>query len=178
MNVVFFPAAVLVIAGTVLTGCGDGTPAASLGTPLAEIDACALLTAAEIEAATGIVPGPPGKDGPKSAVPMCNWPAAEGSYPFALSLLISRSDNFDSFEGAMLKWQESAESMDFPFDPEDYEEVEGPGKVNAWLIDAGMLQAHRGNRLVQVYAQVSPDRDRLEASIALATHAMARLDAQ
>ena len=160
----------------VLAGCSDGGQAASPATPLAEIDACALLTAEEIEAATGIAPAPPEQDGPKSAVPMCNWPAAVQGYPFALNLLIAPSDNYSSFDGALAKWQESAESMEFPFDPNDYQEVGEPGTVNAWMHEAGMLQAHRGNRMVQVYAQVTPDRDRLEASVALARHVLSRLD--
>ena len=164
-----------------LAACGGEEPAtsssaASPSAALEEIDACALLTAAEIEEATGIVPAGPDDTGPGSGPPMCSWPAVDDSYPFTVSVLVSFSDNYTSFDEAMASWQESAEGMGMEFDTGDYEEVEGPGTVNAWLKEMGMLQAHRGNRMVQVYARVAPDRDALEASTALARHAMARLE--
>ena len=158
-----------------LGACGGETPSASPSAALDEIDACALLTAAEIEEATGIAPAAPDDRGPASGPPMCNWPAADNSYPFAVSLLIAPSDNYTSFDGALARWRESSEGMGMEFNASDYKEVEGPGTVNSWMEEAGMLQAHRGNRMVQVYAQVAPDRDRLAASTALARHAMARL---
>lgn len=53
-----FPAAWFLAAAFTLAGCGDGESAAPAAGSLQDIDACALLTAAEIEAATGIAPGP------------------------------------------------------------------------------------------------------------------------
>jgi hypothetical protein len=166
---------VAALLAVVLGACGGDTPSAPPSTALDEVDACALLTAEEIEEATGIAPGAPDDSGPASGPPMCNWPAADNSHPFAVSLLVAPSDNYTSFDGALARWQESAEGMGMEFDANDYQEVEGPGTVNSWMEEAGMLQAHRGNRMVQVFAQVAPDRDGLAASTALARHAMARL---
>jgi hypothetical protein len=172
-----FPAAALLGAALTLAGCGGGESTASAADSLAEIDACALLTPAEIEAATGIAPGAPEKQGGGNAPPMCNWPSQDGSYPFAANLLVTVSDNYTSYDEALAKWQESAADMGMDFDWGMYQEVEGPGTVNAWMADPGMLQAHRGDRMVQVYLyRLPPGRDRLEAATALATHAFARLD--
>jgi hypothetical protein len=155
----------------VLAGCDDGK---SVSTPTAaeDIDPCALLTEAEIEEATGIAPGAPDDDG----APMCEWPAADDAYPFAVSVLVGPSYNYSSLDDVLADLRESAQGMGFDFDPSDYEAVEGPGTVNVWDRDMEMLQAHRGNRMVQAYVRVAPGRDRLEASIALSRHAMARLD--
>lgn len=158
-----------------LTGCGDGKsapPDASLET----IDACALLTAEEIKKATGITPGAP-QDQSGSGPPMCIWPSQDGSYPFGVNLLVAPSLDYTSFDAALAEWQESARDMDMEFDTADYQEVDGPGDVNAWLREAGMLQAHRGDRMVQIFLhKVPPDRDRLQAAAELAGHALARLD--
>jgi hypothetical protein len=175
MNRPFLAAALL--GGTLtLAGCGDNQSAPS-STALEEVDACALLTVTEIEEATGIVPAAPEDLGGASGPPMCSWAAADGSHPTFVSITVAPSDNYETFDAAMAEWQKSAEAMDFPFDPAEYEEVEGPGDVNAWLREMGMLQAHSGNRMVQVYApKVAPDRDKLQASIALARHAWGRLE--
>lgn len=157
-----------------LAGCGaDEPPAAS---EIGAIDACALLTAAEIEEATGITPGAPQDAGFEGSVPLCNWPTADGSDPAFLTVLVAPSGNYGSYADALVKWQESASETGYDLDPADYEEVEGAGRVNAWMPEAGMLQAHRGNRMVQVSARVAPGRDRLQASIALTGHALTRLD--
>ncbi|HLT89437.1 MAG TPA: hypothetical protein VKZ85_00725 [Woeseiaceae bacterium] len=172
-----FPAAWFLAAAFTLAGCGDGESAAPAAGSLQDIDACALLTAAEIEAATGIAPGPAENQGGRNAPPMCNWPSQDGAYPFAASLLVTVSANYTSYEQALAAWQESAADMGMDFDWAMYEEVDGPGTVNAWMADAGMLQAHRGDRMVQVYLhRLPPDRDRLQAATELATRAFARLD--
>lgn len=171
----FLRAATLLVPPFLLTGCGDGKtapPSASLDT----IDACALLTTAEIEGATGITPGTP-EDQTGSGPPMCIWPSQDGGYYFAANVLVAPSNNYTSFDEALAEWQEMAGDMGVEFDAAEYQQVDGPGDVNAWLHETGMLQAHRGNRMVQIWLQkVPPDRDRLQAATELAGHALARLD--
>lgn len=167
------------LAAALLTACGagDADTAPSAGESLDSIDVCALLTAAEIEAATGIAPGAPEDQSGGSAPPMCNWPARDGGYAFAANVLVVPSRNYASFDEALAEWQESTEGMGMEFDAAAYQEVEGPGKVNAWLHEAGMLQVFSGDRMVQVYVLgAPPDRDRLQAATALAEHALARLE--
>jgi len=133
-----------------------------------------MLTATEIEAATGIAPGPP-VDVSQAQLPMCNWPTADGSNPAFLTLMIGPSGNYGSYEEAMEKWAASAADMDFPFDADDYQEVEGVGDVGAWMPDAGILQAHTGATMVQIMTDVAEGRDKLESARELANQAGARL---
>lgn len=62
-----------------LVGCGGETPEPSLSAARAEVDACALLTAAEIEATMGITPGE--AERPQSF--SCEWPNPDSPFPVA-----------------------------------------------------------------------------------------------
>lgn len=159
-----------------LSACSDepATGRSSSPASAAVTDACALLTAAEIEAATGITAGP-AKDVSRSRLAMCNWPTADGSNPAFLTLTIGPSQNYASYDDAMRRWSESAADMGFPFEAGDYQEVDGVGDVGAWMADAGTLQAHTGTRMVQVMLEVAEGRDKLEAASELARQVNARL---
>ena len=159
-----------------LAACGGSDAETSPSVAIQEIDACALLTAAEVEAATGVSPGPPEAVRISGGPPICNWPAADGSNAAFLTVLVAPTRHFESYDAALAMWQESAAGAGMDFDPADYEEVEGVGDVGAWLREAEMLQAHRGDRMVQVATRVAPDRDVRQASIELARHALTRLD--
>lgn len=164
------PAAVTLYACSEEPATGTSAGAASE----AVTDACALLTASEIEAATGIAPGEP-KDVSQPQLPMCNWPTADGSNPAFLTLMIGPSHNYTSYDDAMEKWAASAADMGFPFEADSYQEVDGVGDVGAWMADAGMLQAHSGRTMIQVMTEVAGGHDRLEAARALVQHVDARL---
>ena len=166
---------VLLVSAT-LSACSEepATETSAAAASEAVTDACALLTAGEIEAATGIAPGDP-KDMSRPRLPMCNWPTADGSNSAFLTLMIGPSDNYTSYDDAIRKWEASAADMDFPFDAGDYREVDGVGDVGAWMPDAGMLQAHSGSTMIQVMTEVAEGRDRLEAARALVQHVDARL---
>lgn len=167
--------AITALAGVLaLASCG-GESDTSASAADASIDACSLLTPAEIAQATGIAAGAPKDAEPLGGVPACNWPTADSSNAAFLTLLVAPSGNYGTFEAAIAKWQEQADDMAFGFDASDYEEVAGIGDFGAWLREAGMLQAHRGQRMVQISTSVAPDRNQLEASIELARYALARL---
>lgn len=58
---------------------------------LSGVAACELLTASEIEAATGIAPGEPqDMSQVQGQLPMCTWPAADGSGRNVASILVTR----------------------------------------------------------------------------------------
>lgn len=157
-----------------LVACGDESAEPSRSPTQTVTDACTLLTAAEIEAATGIAPGE-SVDASQGELPMCNWPTADGSNAAFLTVLVAPSGNYKSYDEAVEKWAESAASMDFPFDADEYQEVVGAGDVGAWLVDAGMLQAHSGGIMVQIMTGVADGRDKLEASRELARSALERI---
>ena len=157
-----------------LSGCGEESAETSRSPVQAVTDACALLTAAEVQAATGIAPGEP-VDASQGQLPMCNWPAADGSNMAFVNVLVAPSGNYKSYDEAVEKWAESAAGMGFPFEADDYQEVEGAGDVGAWIVDAGMLQAHSGEIMVQITTDVAEGRNKLEAAREMARSAVARI---
>ena len=166
----------MLLASVSLSACNDEPATATSSRPASQAvtDACALLTATEIEAATGIAPGPP-KDVSQAQLPMCNWPTADGSNPAFLTLMIGPSHNYTSYDDAMQKWAESAADMGFPFEADDYQEVDGVGDVGAWMAEAGSLQAHTGTTMIQVMTEAAAGHDRLEAARELVRDVDARL---
>lgn len=169
--------AVVVSAFAVGACGGDGESGSSVAaTDLTAIDGCALLTAAEIETATGIAPGAPQDMSFEGSAPMCNWPTADGSNPAFLTVVVGAGSNADSFESAMVEWEESASRMGMDFEREAYEKVDGVGDFGAWLGEAGMLQAQRGDVMITVSSDTAADRDKREASMQLANNALARID--
>ena len=164
----------MLLAALPLSACTDEPATPASYEPASQADACALLTAAEIEAATGIAPGSPA-DMSQARLPMCNWPSADGSNPAFLTLMIGPSQNYTSYDEAMKKWAESAADMGFPFEANDYREVDDVGDVGAWMEEAGTLQAHTADTMIQVMVEVAPGRDRLEAARDLVQAVDARL---
>ncbi|HXE80516.1 MAG TPA: DUF3558 family protein [Vicinamibacterales bacterium] len=171
-------AAVALVLG--LWGCGGGDPSdrpsASSGgaradrqDELTEMDACALLTVEEIEAATGHAPGK-GEDPVKeveSAAPMCTWPSADGKVPQVVQLLISWSGatDYESYRDAMVK--EGVANL---------RKVDGAGRFAVLLEDMNLVQAFGERYMVQTMVSAGDGKDPVEGAVALARAAMDRLE--
>jgi hypothetical protein len=132
---------------------GNDTPAlpaaATTGT---ELDVCALLTAEEIQEATGIAPGQP-----NPVPPQCTWPTADGRTETFVQLLVTASD-IDSFDELMSTLRAG---MGADFNPASYERVEGVGDF-AVIVDGFMMQSYVPGRMVQL--TVSPPGERFAAA--------------
>lgn len=138
---------------------------------LSSLKACELLTAAEIQSATGLAPGPPQDmtqlDG---QLPMCQWPSADGSRTL-VNVLISRS-RIESYEEFV---QQAREELGEDFSTEEWQRVDDVRGVGIWLMELGMLQIHDDGRLVQVATEPAGGRDNLQASKDLALTVFGRL---
>lgn len=145
---------------------------------LASVEACGLLTAAEVEAAVGEAPGAPEDVSQVGGqLPMCNWPAADGSGRVLVSLLVTRGGQ-SSYDEFIESSREQAGEMGMEFDPADWQHVPGIGDFGVWLDEeaaGGMLQVYQGGLMVQVDPEPAAGRDELEAAKELAGKAMGRL---
>lgn len=141
---------------------------------LSEVDACGLLTATEIEAATGITPGEPqDMTQIQGQLPMCTWPAADGSGRAAASILVTRGGPIDYDQFVEL----TRSGMGADFDPEDWRHVPDVGDFGVWVGggDFGMLQVYDRKLMVQVDAETVEGKDELQASKDLAMKVFGRL---
>lgn len=166
--------------------CGGGGPAPDAGdraegpggaadARAPAVEACALLTAAEIEDATGVRPGEPAaNETPAGAeLPTCRWPAADGSEFQIAHLLVTRSayGGFDEFveDTRAQMGREYVESL---------HEIEGIGDFAVWMGEdfaGGILQVYEGDRMVQIAVAPAEGRDAVEVSKELARRALSRL---
>jgi hypothetical protein len=153
--------ALAVIAMTPLV-CAAGT------SPAAAVDACALLTKAEIEAIAG---RPMAKGAPPPAVPpasagvtftQCSWPTADGDDPIGLGVRISKKG-----DSAPAYARQTA--IDSGFKVED---VPGLGDLAFWT--GVQLQVFRGKDL-QIVVNVMGHKDAKAKAIQVARKALARL---
>jgi len=177
----------IVCAGWMAGACsGDAPPAEDQGSmaepadaPVAvetanDVDACQLLTAAEIEEVTGQAPGTPESKMLGSDVPACAWPSADGSDPSLVSLLVH-------FGAAPSTYEEYIEithgSLDEKFADVLYRHIEGPGDFGVWVGDdrMGSLEVYQDDRMISVTAGSAGGRSAPETSTALAEKALARL---
>jgi hypothetical protein len=141
---------------------------------LSGIEACDLLTASEIEAATGIAPGEPqDMSQVQGQLPMCTWPAADGSGRNAGSILVTRGglEDYDQFI------EMTRSQMGADFDVSGLQHIPNVGDFGVWIGEGswGMLQVYDGEMMVQVDAEAAEGKDELEASKDLALKVFNRL---
>jgi hypothetical protein len=136
--------------------------------PAAAVDACALLTKAEIEAIAG---RPMSKGAPPPAVPpasadvtftQCSWPTADGDDPIGIGVRISKKG-----DSAPAYARQTA--IDSGFKVED---VAGLGDLAFW--NGIQLQVFRGKDL-QVVVNIMGHKDAKEKAIQVARKALAKL---
>jgi len=171
------------LAGLILAiaaGCGSGDeqgrPAAETSSSgiesrktLADIDACTLLTAGEIQSATGYSPGA-GIDPVKSisgAAAMCAWPSEDGSVHQVAQVLVSwaSAKDFEAYKQAMEK--EGVTGI---------RQVDGPGRFTAVLEDMRMVQAFGERFMVQTMVEARDGTDPVAGATALAKAALERVE--
>lgn len=141
---------------------------------LSGVEACELLTASEIEAATGIAPGEPqDMSQVQGQLPMCTWPAADGSGRNVTSILVTRG-GLESYEQFV---EVSRSQMGADFDEGDWQHIPDVGDFGVWIGEGswGMLQVYDGDMMVQVDAEPAQGKDELEASKDLAMKVFGRL---
>jgi hypothetical protein len=162
-----------------LGGCGDDPASSSTagsGTvDLTVIRACELLTASEIEAATGIAPAS-GQDMSQAdgRLPICSWPRSGGAQFDTFVNLLVAPGGYDSYDEFLER------SLDSPLgellsEEDAVQEVDGAGDFGVWMRELRMLQVYDGDLMVQVTAQAAAGRDELEAARALAVAALDRV---
>jgi hypothetical protein len=160
-----------------LAACGDdpaGGSAASSALDLTTVRACELLTAPEIEAATGIAAaGGQDKSQVDGQLPICNWPRAGGAeYDTLVNVLVARS-GVDTYEEFMQNTRDTplAEALG----EDAFQEVGGVGDFGVWIGETKMLQVYDREMMVQVTAGATAGGDDLEAAKALAAAALRKL---
>lgn len=141
---------------------------------LSGVEACELLTTSEIQAATGIAPGEPqDMSQVQGQLPMCTWPAADGSGRNVASILVTRGGmkDYDQF------LEMTRTGMGADFDESSLQHVSDVGDFGVWMGEGswGMLQVYDADMMVQVDAEVAQGKDELEASKDLALRVFGRL---
>jgi hypothetical protein len=103
MNRADFVITVLTVLCITLVGCSkesSGTTS-SAGTP-AEVDACTLLTAAEIESVTGVAPGAAEQANP--GLNNCQWPSNGETVPIVyIGLSYKAADSWEEYRTYMIE---------------------------------------------------------------------------
>jgi hypothetical protein len=169
--------ALAAFAAVFLVACGGGgdVPAAGPATATssaATLDACALVTAAEIEASVRAAVGSP-QHGPGSMpggpISICQWPRAGGG-PFMPFVQVSVTPNAASSYDAWMA--EMARDLGESLDPATNRRVDGIGDWAVYTEDARTLLVGVGRRLVHV--MVNPEAGQAEATT-LARVAVSRL---
>jgi hypothetical protein len=126
-------------------GTAPGTGSAAATT---SVDACDLLTAAEIGDALGAELGSP-RHGPGSMpggpITICQWPRAGQDLPFfQLSLTPNAASSYDEWMAGM------ARDLGEPLDPATNRRVDGIGDWAVWVADTRSLLVASGRRLLHV----------------------------
>lgn len=146
---------------------------------LSDVRACELLTAAEVEAATGMASAQPEDVSQvQGQLPMCHWPAADGSGRILAAILVTRGGH-SSYEEFIEISRSQMEDMDIEFREEDWQHIPDVGDFGVWVGEefaGGMLQVYDDGLMVQVDASPAEGMDELEASKELAMKAFDRLD--
>jgi len=98
-----FLATILTASCLLLTSCGKESQAPSTtGSKADEVDACTLLTAAEIETVTGVVPGEPERANP--GLNNCEWPNPGESLPVVyIGLSYKAADSWEEYRADMIE---------------------------------------------------------------------------
>jgi hypothetical protein len=144
-----------------LAGCGGDTPETSSSSASAEVDACALLTAAEIEATMGIAPGE--AERPQSF--SCEWPNPES--PFPVAYLGVSAPNIGSWE------EYRADMVDQGFgDPETEGARIDIGRFGHYQPDVSIIQVQTDSNILITLSVRGSSREQI---VDLASKAVARL---
>jgi len=175
--IVRFSLSALVLLG--LAACGDDPESGARGgeassRSLESVTACSLLTAAQIEAATGRAPAE-GEDRSQvgGRLPICNWAPADGeSFDTLVSVLVAVS-GYDNYAEFLESARESPVGAAFSEDA--VEEVGGVGDFGVWMRETSMLQVYSDDRMVQVTVAPAAGRDPLEAARELGGAALERV---
>jgi hypothetical protein len=153
---------------TALVGTLSAMLLAAGASRAAAVDACALLTQAEVEAIAG---RPMSKGAPPPAVPpasadvtftQCSWPTAAGDDPIGIGVRISKKG-----DSAPAYARQTA--IDSGFKVED---VAGLGDLAFW--NGIQLQVFRGKDL-QIVVNIMGHKDAREKAIQVARKALAKL---
>lgn len=144
-----------------LAGCGGGTPDISSSSARAKIDACTLLTTAEIEAAMGVVPGEPER--PESF--SCQWP--NPGLPFPVAYIGVSTPNIGSWE------EYRAEMLEEGFGDPDAEGARVDiGRFGFYMQDVSMIQVQTDSDALITLNVRGANREQI---IDLASKAVARV---
>ncbi|UCF19967.1 MAG: hypothetical protein JSU87_00720 [Gemmatimonadota bacterium] len=150
---------------------GEESAAAAAEAP--GMDVCGLVTAEQIEEALSQQPGEPtaGTMGPSNLT--CVWPAADGSNPRLVHLLIGER-TAATYEEYLAN---ARQQMGDHFRDHALEKVEGIGDfaVFASFDRAGLLQVFAGNHLIQVSAGPSAHRSAQQNCMKLARTILSRI---
>jgi hypothetical protein len=146
-------------------GCGGDAPESSSpgSGAKAEIDACTLLTAAEIEAAMGVKPAE--AERPNRGMNSCQWPNPDAALPVAYIGLSHHSNT---------SWEQYRKyMMDNAYgDPDEDGERIDIGRFGHYRVDTSMIQVFAdGNRLITLQVRGANKAQILD----LAGKAVARL---
>jgi hypothetical protein len=127
---VIFPT--LIASCLLLTGCGkeSSAPSSSASTS-AEVDACTLLTDADIEAVTSVAPGESGR--PNPGLNNCQWPTPGEVVPLVyIGLSNKAADSWDEYRQEMIENEFG--------DPEEIGERIDIGEFGFYIPDRAMIQ--------------------------------------
>lgn len=145
------PTAVLALA-VALSGCGgdaaeriddDVAPSAETAPPPSPLDACAIISAAQVDEILGEAPGDPivGMNQPGddrlAQVSQCTWPAQDSER--VLSVLIRRTPTDQNTPAAIEQVRETLRTAGLTL-----EDADGPGDVTFWT--GTELHVFRGQR--------------------------------
>jgi hypothetical protein len=141
---------------------------------LTGVRACELLTAEDIESATGRAPAE-GQDMSRvgGRLPIRGWaPAGGQSFDTLVNLLVT-VNAYDTYA----EFVESARSSPAgaAFSDDDIEEVSGVGDFGVWMGEARMLQIYAGDQMVQITVGASAAGEPLAVARALGEAALNRL---
>lgn len=86
-----------------ISGCGnESVESASAADAVVDVDSCTLLTAGEIEAATGVVPGPSRR--PNPGLNNCEWPTPGEFVPIVyIGLSYKAADSWEEYREYMIE---------------------------------------------------------------------------
>lgn len=147
-----------------LLGCGGEPPEASSSAAAAEeVDPCSLLTAAEIQAVTGIAPE--ASERPDPRINSCQWPAPGDVVPVVyVGLSYGSSHTWEEYRQYMIE-------NDYG-DPEDGGERVDIGRYGHYTPETAMLQVNTASGVLITLRVRDGEKAQL---IDLAGKAMARL---
>ena len=134
MNTYLFTCSALATMCLSLAGCGGESPGPSSTTNLADdVDACTLLTAADITATTGITPGE--LERPNPGLNNCQWPAPGSPVPLVyIGMSYKTADSWEEYRKGMIENDLG--------DPDEEGERIDIGVFGHYRPDSAVIQVH------------------------------------